>query len=85
MGENICKQWNQQQSNIQNMQTVHVAQYQKDKQPNQNRGRAKKTFHQRRHTDDQQAHEKCPISLITREIKVKTSTIINAGERVGRK
>ena len=85
MGENICKQWNQQQSNIQNMQTVHVAQYQKDKQPNQNRGRSKKTFHQRRHTDDQQAHEKYPISLITREIKVKTSTIINAGERVGRK
>ena len=76
MGENICKQCNQQQINIQNMQTVHIAQYQKDKQPNQNMGRrSKKTFHQRRHTDNQQAHEKCPTSLIIREIQVKTSVV----------
>ena len=74
LGENICKQCNQQQINIQNMRTVHIARYQKGKQPNQNMGRrSKKILHQRRDTDDQQAHEKCPTSLIIREIQVKTS------------
>ena len=35
MGENICKQCNQQAINFQNIQTAHTAQYQKNKQPNQ--------------------------------------------------
>ena len=38
MGENICKQSNQQGINLQNMQTAHTAQYQKNKQPNQKMG-----------------------------------------------
>ena len=37
----------------------HAAQYQEDKQPNQKMGRRpKEAFLQRRHTDDQEAHEK---------------------------
>ena len=29
MGENVCKQWNQQGINFQNIQTAHTTQYQK--------------------------------------------------------
>ena len=59
MGENICKWSNRQGINLQNTQTVHAAQYQKTKQPNQKMGRrSKQTFLQRRHTDGQEAHEK---------------------------
>ena len=44
---------------LQNLQTAHAAQYQKNKQPNQNMGRRPKlTFLQRRHTDGQEAHAK---------------------------
>ena len=42
MGENMCKQSNQQGINLQNIQTVHAAQYQKNKQPNQKMGRTPK-------------------------------------------
>ena len=38
MGENICKQSNWQGINLQNIQTAHAAQYQKNKQPNQKMG-----------------------------------------------
>ena len=56
MGENNCK-WNEWQRII--LQNVQAAQYQKNKQPNQNpSGRPKQTFLQRRHTDGQQTHEK---------------------------
>ena len=59
MGENICKWCDWQGINLQNLQTAHVAQYQKNKQPNQKMGqRPKQTFLQRRHTDGQEAHEK---------------------------
>ena len=58
MTENICKWWDQQGVNMQNMQTVHTTQYWK-KQSNQKMGRRpKQTFLQRRHTDGQQAHQK---------------------------
>ena len=59
MGENICKQSNRQGINLQNIQTTHAAQYQKNKQPNHKMGRrSKQTFLQRTHTDGQEAHEK---------------------------
>ena len=35
MGKNICKWCNQQGINFQNIQTAHITQYQKKKQPNQ--------------------------------------------------
>ena len=59
MGENTCKQCNPQGVNIQNIQTAHTTQYQKNKQPNQKMGRRpKQTFLQRRHTNGQKTHEK---------------------------
>ena len=59
MGENICKQSNQQGINLQNIQTAHAALCQKNKQPNQKMGRSsEQTFLQRRHTDGQKAQEK---------------------------
>ena len=59
MGENICQPSDGQGISLQNIQTAHAAQYQKNKQPNQKMGRrSKQTFLQRRHTDGQQAHEK---------------------------
>ena len=42
LGENICKWRDQQGINLQNIQTAHAAQYQKNKQPNQNLGRRPK-------------------------------------------
>ena len=45
--------------NFQNIQTAHIAQYQKNQQSNEKMGRRSKyTFLQRRHTDGQEAHEK---------------------------
>ena len=45
--------------NLQNIQAGNAVQYQKNKQANQNMGRISKlTFLQRRHADNQQAHEK---------------------------
>ena len=38
-GENICKQCYQQGLHIQNIQTAHITQYQKNKQSNQKVGR----------------------------------------------
>ena len=64
MGENICRQCNQQGINLQNLktnkQTAHVAQYKKKKKPNQKMGRRPVLpfIQRRRHTDGQQAHEK---------------------------
>ena len=58
MGENICKQCDQQGINFQNIQTVYTTQYWKNK-PNQKMGRRfKQTFLQRSHTSGQQAHQK---------------------------
>ena len=37
MGENICKRSDQQGINLQNIQTVHAAQYQKNKQTTQSK------------------------------------------------
>ena len=42
MGENICKWSNGQRNNLQNIQTAHGAQYQKNKQPNPKIGRRPK-------------------------------------------
>ena len=42
MGENICKQSNQQGINLQDRQTPPAAQYQKNKQANQKMGRRSK-------------------------------------------
>ena len=59
MGENICRQSNWQEINLQNIQTVHVVQYQKNKQHNKKMGRKyKHTFLQRKHTDGLEACKK---------------------------
>ena len=42
MGENICKWCDQHGINLQNLQTAHAAQYQKNKQPHQKMGRRPK-------------------------------------------
>ena len=58
-GRKKCKWCDRQGIDLQNLQTAHVAQYQKNKQPNQKMGRKPKlTLLQRRHTDGQEAHEK---------------------------
>ena len=59
MGENNYKWNNWQRINLKNIQVDNAAQYQKNKQANQNMGRISKlTFLQRRHADSQQTHEK---------------------------
>ena len=55
---------NRQRINLENILAAHAAQYQKNKQPNPKMGRRpKQTFHQGRHTDGQEAHEKMSTSL----------------------
>ena len=52
VGENNRKWSNWQIINLKNIQTVHAAQFQKNKQPNKKMGqRTKQTFLQRIHTD----------------------------------
>ena len=59
MGENNSKWGNWQRINLKNIQAAHIAQYQKNKWPDQKVGqRTKQTFLQRRHTDGSQTHEK---------------------------
>ena len=59
MGENICKQCNWRGIILQNTQTAHAAQCQRNRQPSQKMViRPKYIFFQRRHTDGQQAREK---------------------------
>jgi len=54
--ENICKQCDQKGINVQNIQTAHIAQYQKNLKKNSIKNG--KTFLQRRHISGKQAHEK---------------------------
>ena len=98
MGENICKQCDQQGISLQNLQIAHVAQYQESKQPNQKMGRrSKQTFLQRIYVDSQQAQEKMFNIANYQRVQIKTmrqhlvpvrkainkkSTTINAGEDV---
>ena len=71
MGENIYKQCNWEGISLQNLQTAHVAQYQKNQQCNQKLGRRpKKTFLQRRHTDGQEANEKMLNIAIIKEMQI---------------
>ena len=59
MGENSWKWNNWQRINLQNKQEAHAAQYQKKKQPSQKVcRRPQQSLLQRRHTDEQQTHEK---------------------------
>ena len=58
MGQNRIKRCNQQGLNLQNIQTTHTTQQQKNKQPNWKIGRRPKQTFLQRYTDGQQAHEK---------------------------
>ena len=70
MGENDCKWSNWPRIHLQNIQTAHEAQFQKNEQSNQKAGqRTKQTFVQRRHTDGWQTGEKMLNIIRAKQIK----------------
>ena len=72
MGENNSKWNNQQRINFQNIQAVHITQYQEKK--NQKVGkRPKQTFLQRRHTWLTNTWKDCSTSFIIREMQIITT------------
>ena len=75
MEENSCKGIDQRRVNLQNIQTAHATLcQQKTKKPKQKiGGRSKEAFLQRKHTDAQKHMKKCLLSLIIRDMKIKTT------------
>ena len=72
MGENICKRNNGQRITLPNIQKLMERNIKKKSNQKLDR-RSKETSLQRRHTDGQQAHEKCSTLLIIREMQIKTT------------